>query len=88
MLVDDGGEIAFDDFSSADASGEQYWRDRDDAALLVLTAQLVGDDRAIAADGRRAREGTCRRRSFRWCSPRRCRRGLTKGSEASGKALK
>ena len=48
-VVDDDGEVAFDDFSSADASGEQYWRNRDDAALLVLTAQLVGDDRAIAA---------------------------------------
>ena len=49
VLVDDDGEIAFDDFSSADASREQYWRNRDDAALLVLTAQLVGDERAIAA---------------------------------------
>ena len=47
--MDDDGEIAFDDFSSADASSERYWRNRDDAALLVLTAQLVGDERAIAA---------------------------------------
>ena len=49
VLVDDDGTVAFDDFSAADASGEEYWRNRDDASLLVLTAQLVGDDRAIAA---------------------------------------
>jgi uncharacterized membrane protein YbhN (UPF0104 family)/membrane-associated phospholipid phosphatase len=49
VLVDADGNVAFDDFSAADASGEQYWRNRDDAALLVLSAQLVGDDRAIAA---------------------------------------
>jgi len=49
LYVDDDGGIAFDDFSAADATGEQYWRDRDDAALLVLSAQVVGDERAIAA---------------------------------------
>jgi uncharacterized membrane protein YbhN (UPF0104 family)/membrane-associated phospholipid phosphatase len=49
VLVDDDGAVAFDDFSAADASGEDYWRNRDDAAFLVLSAQLVGDDRAIAA---------------------------------------
>jgi uncharacterized membrane protein YbhN (UPF0104 family)/membrane-associated phospholipid phosphatase len=49
VLVADDGAVAFDDFSSADASGEQYWHDRDDAALLVLTSQLVGDERAIAS---------------------------------------
>ena len=48
VVVDDGS-VAFDDFSSADATGEQYWYDRDDAALLVMSAQLVGDERAIAA---------------------------------------
>ena len=49
MLVNEDGEVAFDDFSSADATGEQYWFDRDDAALLVLTTQLVGNERAIPA---------------------------------------
>jgi len=49
ILVTADGDVAFDDFSAADASGEQYWVHRDDAALLVLTTQLVGDDRAIAA---------------------------------------
>ena len=49
ILVADDGSVAFDDFSAADASGEQYWHDRDDAALLVLSAQLVGDERAVAA---------------------------------------
>ena len=47
--MDSDGEVAFDDFSAAVATGEQYWCDRDDAALLALTAQLVGDERAIAA---------------------------------------
>ena len=32
VVVDDDGSVAFDDFSSADATGEQYWYDRDDAA--------------------------------------------------------
>ena len=49
VLVDAHGAIAFDDFSAAVTTGEQYWRDRDDAALLALTAQLVGDERAITA---------------------------------------
>jgi uncharacterized membrane protein YbhN (UPF0104 family)/membrane-associated phospholipid phosphatase len=49
VLVADDGSVALDDFSAADASGEQYWFDRDDAALLVLSAQIVGDERAIAA---------------------------------------
>ena len=50
VVVDDDGTVAFDDFSvSPTPSGEEYWRNRDDAALLVLTAQLVGNDRAIAA---------------------------------------
>jgi uncharacterized membrane protein YbhN (UPF0104 family)/membrane-associated phospholipid phosphatase len=49
VVVDDDGTVAFDDFSSSDAVGEAYWRDRDDAALLVLTADLVSDERAIAA---------------------------------------
>ncbi len=49
VLVNDDGEVAFDDFSAADATGEQYWYNRDDAALLVLTTQLVDNERAIAA---------------------------------------
>jgi uncharacterized membrane protein YbhN (UPF0104 family)/membrane-associated phospholipid phosphatase len=49
VIVSDTGEVGFDDFSAADVSGEEYWRNRDDAALLVLTAQIVGDERAIAA---------------------------------------
>jgi uncharacterized membrane protein YbhN (UPF0104 family)/membrane-associated phospholipid phosphatase len=48
-VVLDDDRVAFDDFSAADATGEQYWSNRDDAALLVMTAQLVGDERAIAA---------------------------------------
>ena len=39
----------------------EYWRNRDVAAVLVDTAQLVGNERAIAAGGRRARQGARRR---------------------------
>ena len=49
VVVDDDGTVAFDDFSSADSTGEQYWMHRDDAALLVLSSQLVGDERAVAS---------------------------------------
>jgi uncharacterized membrane protein YbhN (UPF0104 family)/tRNA A-37 threonylcarbamoyl transferase component Bud32 len=43
------GTAALDDFSSADATGEQFWMNRDVAAVLVATAQRVGNERAIAA---------------------------------------
>src|SRR5262249_53544434 len=48
VVVGDDGDVAFDDFSAADATGEPYWIHRDCAALLVLSAQLVGDERAVA----------------------------------------
>src|SRR4029079_6780115 len=48
ILVADDGTVAFDDFTSADASGEQYWLDRDIVALLVGTALIVGNEHAIA----------------------------------------
>ena len=73
-LVDDDGAVAFDDFSSRRSpTGEQYWRDRDDAALLVMTAQLVGDERAVAAAVDDAREGASGARSSRSCNRRRSR---------------
>ena len=49
IVVGDGASIALDDFSASDASGEQYWLDRDDAAVLVMSARLVGNERAIQA---------------------------------------
>jgi uncharacterized membrane protein YbhN (UPF0104 family)/membrane-associated phospholipid phosphatase/tRNA A-37 threonylcarbamoyl transferase component Bud32 len=49
ILVGEDASVALDDFSSADAGADQYWRDRDDAAALVMTAQLVGNERAIDA---------------------------------------
>ena len=55
-------------------AGEQYWCNRDDAALLVLTAQLVGDERAIAAMVDTLGKERAGPRSFRWCNRRRCRR--------------
>jgi uncharacterized membrane protein YbhN (UPF0104 family)/tRNA A-37 threonylcarbamoyl transferase component Bud32 len=48
VLVD-GRKVALDDFSSADASADSYWLDRDSAALLVATALLVGNERATKA---------------------------------------
>jgi uncharacterized membrane protein YbhN (UPF0104 family)/membrane-associated phospholipid phosphatase/tRNA A-37 threonylcarbamoyl transferase component Bud32 len=49
IIVSAGGAIGLDDFSSADATGEPQWQHRDDAAVLVNTALIVGNDRAIAA---------------------------------------
>ena len=43
------GHVALSDFSSADATDQQVWIDRDVAAVLVATSQRVGNDRAIAA---------------------------------------
>jgi uncharacterized membrane protein YbhN (UPF0104 family)/tRNA A-37 threonylcarbamoyl transferase component Bud32 len=48
-IVVDDGHVAFDDFSDADATTEQFWMDQDVAAVLVATAQRVGNERAIAA---------------------------------------
>ncbi|MCJ7439849.1 MAG: lysylphosphatidylglycerol synthase domain-containing protein [Acidimicrobiia bacterium] len=46
LLVDEG-RISFVDFSAADANADPYWINRDSAGLLVATALLVGNDRAI-----------------------------------------
>jgi len=48
IRVDDG-VAALDDFSDADATGEQFWIDRDVASVLVATSLRVGNERAIAA---------------------------------------
>ena len=48
ILVADDGTVAFDDFTSADASGEQFWIDRDVVAVLVGTALMVGNEHATA----------------------------------------
>jgi uncharacterized membrane protein YbhN (UPF0104 family) len=48
-IVVNDGQAALDDFSAADATGEQQWIDRDVAAVLVATALRVGNDRAIEA---------------------------------------
>jgi uncharacterized membrane protein YbhN (UPF0104 family)/membrane-associated phospholipid phosphatase len=87
VLVTDDGDVAFDDFSAADASGEQYWVHRDDAALLVLSAQLVGDERAIAA----VVAGLGKERAAQIIpvvQPAALPAGLTKGVKHQAKALK
>ncbi len=87
VLVDDDGQVAFDDFSSADATGEQYRYDRDDAALLVLTTQLVGNERAIPAMigvlGKERAGGV-----IPVVQPAALPVGLTKGVKHQAKALK
>jgi uncharacterized membrane protein YbhN (UPF0104 family)/membrane-associated phospholipid phosphatase len=86
-VVVDEGAVAFDDFSGAQASGEQYWYDRDDAALLVMTAQLVGDERAIAA----AVDALGKERMaavIPVVQPAALPAGLTAGVKHQGKALK
>jgi uncharacterized membrane protein YbhN (UPF0104 family) len=87
VLVADDGTVAFDDFSAADASGEQYWFDRDDAALLVLTTDLVGGERAIAAMVSalgKERAGAV----IPVVQPAALPTALTKGVKHQGKALK
>jgi uncharacterized membrane protein YbhN (UPF0104 family) len=79
--------VAFDDFSVADASGDEYWRNRDDASMLVLTAQLVGTDRAIAA----MVEGIGKERAgavIPVVQPAALPKALTKGVKHQGKDLK
>jgi uncharacterized membrane protein YbhN (UPF0104 family) len=87
VIVSDTGDVAFDDFSSADASGEQYWVHRDDAALLVLSAQLVGDERAVAS----VVDALGKERAaaiIPVVQPAALPAGLTKGVKHQGKALK
>ena len=48
ILVADG-QVGFDDFTAADATDQKFWLDCDVAAVLVATAQRVGNDRAINA---------------------------------------
>ena len=87
VVVDDNGTIGFDDFSASDASGEGYWSNRDDAALLVLSSQLVGDDRAIAAlvgALGKERAGAV----IPVVQPAALPNGLTKGVKHQGKDLK
>ena len=77
LLVQDDGGIAFADLGDAHVGAITYWRDRDVASLLVDTAALVGNDRAIAAGGHDARPGTRRRRDPvdpTRRAPTRCRR--------------
>ncbi len=49
IRLGDEGSVTLNDFSGADASAERRWLDRDIAAIVVVTALLVGDDRAVAA---------------------------------------
>jgi len=48
-IVVNDGQVALDDFSAADATGQQQWIDRDVAAVLVASALRVGNDRAVGA---------------------------------------
>jgi uncharacterized membrane protein YbhN (UPF0104 family) len=45
----DGDRIVVDDFSSVDLTANAFWLDRDRVTVLVTTAAIVGDERAIAA---------------------------------------
>ena len=49
ILVADDGAVAFDDFSAAAVAEDRYWRNRDNAAVVVQTALIAGNDRAVAA---------------------------------------
>lgn len=49
MLLESDGRVGFADVGVGYVGTETYWRDRDVAAVLVITALLVGNDRATAA---------------------------------------
>ena len=49
LLVGERGTVVLDDLSKADACDEQYWLNRDAAAVLVATSLVVGNERAINA---------------------------------------
>src|SRR6478735_5027112 len=49
VLVGDDGTIAFDDLAACMVTRDPYWLDRDHAAVVVATARVVGNERAIAA---------------------------------------
>ena len=49
LLVGEKADVSFDGFNRADATAVAYWQNRDSTAVLVTTALLVGNDRAIAA---------------------------------------
>jgi uncharacterized membrane protein YbhN (UPF0104 family) len=49
LVVGTGGAVELTDLDHSDVGGERYWRDRDVATLLMTTAHLAGNDRAIAA---------------------------------------
>jgi uncharacterized membrane protein YbhN (UPF0104 family) len=49
VLVEPGAPVVFADFDHADVGGDPYWRDRDIATLLITTARVVGNERAVAA---------------------------------------
>ena len=98
ILVGDG-HVALDDFTSADATDQQVWIDRDVAAVLVATSQRVGQrpgDRrrgqgvGQGARGRgapgRATRGAARRdrRRARSISARASRNCATKLATATG----
>jgi uncharacterized membrane protein YbhN (UPF0104 family) len=49
VVVVGGDQVGFTDLDRADIGGDRYWRNRDVALLLMVTAYRVGNDRAIAA---------------------------------------
>ena len=56
VVVSTDGQVGLNDFSAADATDESFWQRRDDAAVLVGTALIVGNERAVAA-AVKARDG-------------------------------
>ena len=49
FLVAGDGTVTLDGFNKASVSSEQYWFNRDVAAVLVATSLIVGNERAIEA---------------------------------------
>lgn len=49
VVLATSGAVELTDLDQSDVGGQRYWRDRDVATLLMTTAQLAGNDRAVSA---------------------------------------
>jgi uncharacterized membrane protein YbhN (UPF0104 family) len=87
VLVGPDGSVAFDDFASASADGDDFYRKRDHASLIVQSALRIGNERAaalaLAALGKERLAEV-----IPLVQPAALPRGIGKGEKKLGKTLK
>lgn len=87
VLVAPDGAVAFDDFASASVDGDDFYRKRDDASVIVQTALSLGTERATAL----ALAGLGKERLadvIPLVQPAALPRGIGEGEKKLGKTLK